>query len=760
MRAKPQNRSIKTQARHYPYGTIHAVIRVTCIASMFLLSFGRTWAQSSSPAAAPQPLVIYVQPQASHTSIVTAHAVDSLDLAISQVSPNNQMSLFEFTLDSVTSGDKAPLVRFDAPAHLACFIELDRALQGSTIILTAGDINHDDVIDDRDSAAIGSSHRSGEMVRDVNQDDQIDIRDLTYIGRNYGAQAGPCQVEPAANGSMRLLSEAPFPREPEEDFHTTDPLLTLEWDVAAGATAYDVRLDTMNPPQTEPVSTGSALAYTPMLPLVPGVYFWQVRAVGAKGSVSAWSDARSFTVEVSSIIVEEIITPTPTMTPTPTQTPAALQGVDPAVPPTVTSENLLVIEAESGVVTRMGTWLAYDTNVASGGRYIFSSGVAGDALALAFTGAKVTINFVKHPALGTFGIEIDGVQAQTVVSTSEEIAFGMQVTVDNLTPGPHVLLVHATEGTIALDAFIVQAVVVPSFTPIPTEISVSPTLPSQPATVEATFEPTVTPVSDVLALPVNETFDSGLNWTPTGSWVPDAAAARSGLSWFASSAVRDQSNMLTASYLIDLRTAQYPLLTFWQKMNLSSGDMVGIDLSLDGDPIRYPFDEQQGTVIDWTLRSLDLSAYRGQVIRLHLHLDTPGIVPNGETTTGYWVDDLAVVDVLPTLETAVPLETDAPAATATILPTQIPFVTATPLPTEPPGPTATATVTSTVTSTQDPLPTDLPISTATATVTSTVMSTQDPLPKDLPISTATATVTSTQPPLLDDIDMNALSDNP
>jgi len=261
--------------------------------------------------------------------------------------------------------------------------------------------------------------------------------------------------------------------------------------------------------------------------------------------------------------------------------------------------------------------------------------------------------YVQHPALGTFAVEIDGTVQQTVGSTADSAIFGTTATVSGLSAGAHTLRVVAVEGTIAIDAFTV----------IPAEVVATP-VPTDDTTPEPTVEPTTTPVLPVLVPPMSDAFDGTLAWTASGSWQADTQSAYSGSGWFVEALTRDQSSTLIAGYQLDLRAAAAPQLTFWQQLTLTSGEVAAVDVSLDG--VNWlPLDVQIGTSSAWAPRTVDLSAYRGGIIQLRFRLDTFGVVPEGQTAFGWWIDELSVA------EAAVVIP---PTATpdAWVLPTEVP----------------------------------------------------------------------------------------
>ena len=118
-----------------------------------------------------------------------------------------------------------------------------------------------------------------------------------------------------------------------------------------------------------------------------------------------------------------------------------------------------------------------------------------DTLTLAFTGPRVDVVYVKHPALGTFTIEVDGAVLYTVNSAGEQNVFGATVALNGLGEGAHVLRIAPVSGTIAIDAFVVapQGEVLPV---VPT-VDPSPEPTEAPTEVVPTAEPTVEPTEEV-----------------------------------------------------------------------------------------------------------------------------------------------------------------------------------------------------------------------------------------------------------------------
>jgi hypothetical protein len=190
-------------------------------------------------------------------------------------------------------------------------------------------------------------------------------------------------------------------------------------------------------------------------------------------------------------------------------------------------------------------------------------------------------------------------------------------------------------------------------------------------------------------LPWVQSFDTALGWTAEGVWRSDVAGAWQGAAWFADAQVRSQRSTLTAEVWVDLRGAVAPMLTFWERRQLSDSDRLAFDLAIAGGDW-LPLIQQGGGFSDWTQRTIDLSAFRGQIVRLRFRLETGPTVSPNQQVVGWWVDELRVDDlgpvVLPT-ETPLPLPATATPSpvSPTVTPTAVP-PTVTPLPSPTPEP--------------------------------------------------------------------------
>jgi hypothetical protein len=326
----------------------------------------------------------------------------------------------------------------------------------------------------------------------------------------------------------------------------------------------------------------------------------------------------------------------------PTDTPTAVVPTATLLPPQQ------ILESDAATIQRAGVWTSYPTDLASSGRYLYSSGSLSDTLTLVFTGTQVDVIYVQHPALGMFALEVDGSVNQIVNAYATETVFGTRATI-TVPMGQHTLRILPISGTVALDAFALDAqaiVVVPTVAPtveLPTEVV--------PTVVPPTSTPEPTAIPLPMTLPVATSFDSLASWTAVGAWALDPAGY-SGSSVFVSSATRGQGHTLTLDTPIDLRASFYPHLSFWRRGQTSTTDLVSVDISTDGGQSWTLVDLSSRLTADWTLVDLDLTAFVGQVISLRFHLDTTQPLPEGGASIGMWIDDVTMQEVspAPTLE--------------------------------------------------------------------------------------------------------------
>ncbi len=382
--------------------------------------------------------------------------------------------------------------------------------------------------------------------------------------------------------------------------------------------------------------------------------------------------------------------------PTPTPLPPAAPTSTATPPLTSAPATLVRVEAEDSRVQQSGAWTAYATGAASGGMYLFSSGSPDDALTLTFSGPRLDVIYVGHPALGALGIAVDSVLLETRNTATADSAFGLIASLQGLGEGVHTARVYAVTGTVAVDAFAVMALAEPVVPSLPTETATF-TPEASPTSLPPELSPTATPLP--FPLPWVQSFDTAQGWAVEGAWRSDLSGWQ-GAAWFADAQARSQRSTLTAETWLDLRGAIRPVLSFWERQQLSSTDLVAVDLAIAGGGW-LPLSESLGGASDWTQRTVDLSAFQGQIVRVRFRLDTAPALPQYEQTVGWWVDELRVDDLgtlMPPTETPLPAPATATPSPVppTVTPTAVP-PTVTPLPSatsEPP----TAT----------PLPSDTP----------------------------------------------------
>lgn len=308
---------------------------------------------------------------------------------------------------------------------------------------------------------------------------------------------------------------APVLITPLDGASSTNTKLAMKWYAVKGAASYELELYLAGAP-LPPFALGNVTSYKPLTPLDYGQYLWRVRALDKAGNPSAWSEQRSFT------IVAGITAPPGEITPVPTEQPTE--------PPT--DRPVQRIEAESELVLRDGLWTLVESDQASGGQYLMSSGQPEDpaALSLPFGGEWLELTYVQHPALGTFLIEIDGAPLQIVdssvaVASDQLFAATLRLTLD---PGLHLLRIVPLTGVVALDVFVVEPQVTPPPawpTPeVPPTIEPPTVEPTAEPTVEPTIAPTVEPTVEPTAEPTIEPTAEPITATP----VPESPAESGG----------------------------------------------------------------------------------------------------------------------------------------------------------------------------------------------------------------------------------------
>jgi hypothetical protein len=240
--------------------------------------------------------------------------------------------------------------------------------------------------------------------------------------------------------------------------------------------------------------TLTTTSYTQPSALADRIYYWRVRAQDKAGNIGAWSTRWSFTVNAVPIAQPTLIptnTPRPTRTPQPTLVPTDVPTAAPTATVTEIKPRLQVIESDQPFVVKSGAWTAYGEPATSGGQYLLSSTLT-DTLDLTFVGSEVTVVYIKHPAVGSFAIAVDGAVMQVVDSVAAETVFGAEATISGLMYGQHTVQVYPVSGVVAIDAFRVELAlegVVPTATPVPTDVSAETPVPTDMPTEVPTDVP-------------------------------------------------------------------------------------------------------------------------------------------------------------------------------------------------------------------------------------------------------------------------------
>jgi hypothetical protein len=151
----------------------------------------------------------------------------------------------------------------------------------------------------------------------------------------------------------------------------------------------------------------------------------------------------------------------------------------------------------------------------------------------------------------------------------------------------------------------------------------------------------------VIGIPFSDTFDTNWGWESDGAWQFDAEAAYTGAGWFVDGAYRELISTLEYTPLLDLSGTLSAQLLYRQKGDLPTSDLIAVDLSLDGGTTWFMIDHQIGVETDWEMHIVDLTEYRGQIVRLRFRVNTGTQISEDEIITGdYWIDNLSIQYVL------------------------------------------------------------------------------------------------------------------
>lgn len=134
----------------------------------------------------------------------------------------------------------------------------------------------------------------------------------------------------------------------------------------------------------------------------------------------------------------------------------ALFSGTPFVALSQSSTDLELLESDNQLVQRQGHWLTQNAPSSSGGSYLYSSGTSDDELILQFTGKTIEVLYLTGPNMGVLVLEVDSVVLRTVITTSDETAFGQRAVINYLTDEKHTLRVYGSQGVLGVDAFYSQ----------------------------------------------------------------------------------------------------------------------------------------------------------------------------------------------------------------------------------------------------------------------------------------------------------------
>lgn len=151
----------------------------------------------------------------------------------------------------------------------------------------------------------------------------------------------------------------------------------------------------------------------------------------------------------------------------------------------------------------------------------------------------------------------------------------------------------------------------------------------------------------VVGLPFSDTFDTSNDWIASGAWQRDLLAAYDGSGWFVDGSQRGLVSTLELRAMLDLSGSLTPQLMFRQKGYLPTSDLVTVDLSLDGGRSWFLANMQTGVNTDWTLYTISLAQYRGQVVRLRFRVETGAAVPPDQPPAGtFHLDNVTIQFVM------------------------------------------------------------------------------------------------------------------
>jgi WD40 repeat protein len=148
-------------------------------------------------------------------------------------------------------------------------------------------------------------------------------------------------------------------------------------------------------------------------------------------------------------------------------------------------------------------------------------------------------------------------------------------------------------------------------------------------------------------LPFFDGFENGTgNWTISGAWTRTNAGKHSG-SWSMRIVTPPFGNHnLILNETLNLAGTTAPQLTYWTRYTLAATQSAYVEVSTDnGATWTWLLMTTNSTKTQWTEKSVNLSAYAGQSIRLRFRLSYP-YYPNLPQPE-WWIDDVQVAETAP-----------------------------------------------------------------------------------------------------------------
>ncbi|HVO72027.1 MAG TPA: hypothetical protein VMT24_18385, partial [Aggregatilineaceae bacterium] len=133
-------------------------------------------------------------------------------------------------------------------------------------------------------------------------------------------------------------------------------------------------------------------------------------------------------------------------------------------------------------------------------------------------------------------------------------------------------------------------------------------------------------------LPIEAAFADETGWWADGTWILDTLSGHaSAPSWAVNTVPRDQESILQMTAPVELRRGRSPRLVFWEHGQIAASDRVMVEVQPEGKSDWVVVDSQTSIPGNWTQRTVNLSAYQGQTIRLRVRVgDAPVRQPVGE----------------------------------------------------------------------------------------------------------------------------------